>query len=84
MLLRGKGPITYLIAAGGSQCNYWQNYVKQIVLPINQILWFSKAEGEFCWFEQALPLTWDGASKVVCVDRRLAKGVHPSPAPNPY
>lgn len=42
ILLRGKGQIIYLIAAGGSWCNYGQNYVKQIAMPINLNLQFLK------------------------------------------
>lgn len=60
ILLRGKGQIIYLMAAGGSRCNYWQNYVKQMAMPINLNLQFLKAEREFWWLTWVLPPWWVG------------------------
>lgn len=44
--LKGKGQIIYLMAAGGSGCNYGQNYVKQIAIPMNLNLQFLKGGEE--------------------------------------
>lgn len=75
ILLRGKGQIIYLMAAGGRRRNYRQNYEKQIAMPINLNLQFLKGRGGFRpghglllsdgWVSEkvllALSFAWQGA-----------------------